>query len=424
MRIEVIRQLEQWDAQRAMWEEIDAAGERQTPFQSFAWLTGWWKYAGGGQLHIIRVDDDAGRTIGFAPFFLRKHYYGWPIAHLALIGTKRADYLDFLVRAGCEDAFFGALFSALDQRDRPFAFVDLRDVPERSASLPFLLREAGRRSWFCTMDGRSICVAAPLPPDWRTFLNRLGTRARKDVDYDRRYLARHFLVEVRDCRTAPVARAAFADMVHIYRARWRQAPTAVRFADAAGVYFEQTIYEEEARRDALRFWMLYLDGMPAACVSGFLRGRRIILDTVAHHPTYQKYSVGSVLIGHAIEACIGEALVEFDFTRGPERYKYAWGGEERPNLHIRLCPDHGTTVRVMRAERTYLAAAKSPLLQHIVALYRSTRSVRPHRSRGPRQATDVPVTHVPVHVPVGSQPQMSRGGGSERHETEGGGVEI
>ena len=71
---------------------------------------------------------------------------------------------------------------------------------------------------------------------------------------------------------------------------------------------------------------------------------------------------------------IGEALAECDFTRGPERYKYGWGGEERSNLHMRICPDHGTTVRAMRAEQAYLAAAKSRTLQQIVALYRRTRS--------------------------------------------------
>ncbi|HEY9515394.1 MAG TPA: GNAT family N-acetyltransferase [Gemmatimonadaceae bacterium] len=374
MPIEIIRQLEQWEAQRAVWEEIDAAGEHHTPFQSFTWLTGWWKYAADGELYIIRVSDTTGRTIGFAPFFLRKQYYGWPLTHLALIGTKRADYLDFLVRSGSEDVFFTTLFDVLHDPERPFACIDLRDVRDRSPSVPFLLREVGKRSWFCTMDGRSICVAAPLPPDWGTFLNRLGKRARKDVDYDRRYLARHFAVEIRDCRTPPAVDEAFRDMVGIYHARWMQELGSHRFADAEAIRFEQTLYEDAAHRGTLRCWMLYLDGGPAACVSGFVRGRRLFLDTVVHHPAYHKYSVGNVLIGHAIEACIGEALTECDFTRGPERYKYGWGGAERSNLHIRICPDHGTTVRAMRAEQTYLAAAKSRTLQQIVALYRRTRS--------------------------------------------------
>src|SRR5690349_24414951 len=199
MPTRVIRTIGEWEAERAAWEEIYTSGHH-TPFQRYEWLSGWWAYAGAGKLHIIEVDDDAGRALGFAPFFLRKRYYGWPLPHLAFIGTKRADYLDFLVRDGAEAVFFRELFHALQRADRPLVLVDLRDVPESSANIPWVEREAGRQAWFCVTDRCTVCVACRLPADWRTFLRSLSVRNQRHVRYDRRNLARRCTAAFRDCR--------------------------------------------------------------------------------------------------------------------------------------------------------------------------------------------------------------------------------
>lgn len=377
MPTHVIRRLDEWEAQRSLWEEIHAEGEHHTPFQSFGWAASWWRHSGDGELYIIRVDDPAGATVGFAPLYLRKKYYGRALPHLALIGTKRADYLDVLVRDESRAVFVQELFGALQGDDRPFAFVDLRDVPERSPNVPYILREAQRRQWLCTVDGRSLCVGVQLPSDWDAYVRRLSKRMRKHLRYDRNYLERHFTtVEVRDCRSVSAAHAALQDLLPLYRARWADEPTSARFGDAASIRFEEEVFDDAARRNALRCWLLYVDGAPAACVAGFARGRRVFIETVVHDPAYRQFAVGNVLIGRVIEACIAEGYTEFDFMRGTESYKYDWEGEERCNLHMRLCPDHRTGERVLRAERMYLAASGSRTLQRVVAFYRKTRAAR------------------------------------------------
>jgi len=47
-------------------------------------------------------------------------------------------------------------------------------------------------------------------------------------------------------------------------------------------------------------------------------------------------SVGSVLVAHAIEQAVRGGAKTFDFLRGAEDYKYAWGAQDRMNKRRRL----------------------------------------------------------------------------------------
>ena len=44
------------------------------------------------------------------------------------------------------------------------------------------------------------------------------------------------------------------------------------------------------------------------------------------------------MIGHAIAAARAEGLRSFDFLRGGEAYKYAWGAVDEPAAGRRLSP--------------------------------------------------------------------------------------
>lgn len=65
--------------------------------------------------------------------------------------------------------------------------------------------------------------------------------------------------------------------------------------------FEEEVFERLLQRGDLRLWILYLDGEPAACVSGYVHGQKLCVDVVAHRPRYENYSVGNVLLGHVLE---------------------------------------------------------------------------------------------------------------------------
>jgi CelD/BcsL family acetyltransferase involved in cellulose biosynthesis len=56
-------------------------------------------------------------------------------------------------------------------------------------------------------------------------------------------------------------------------------------------------------------------------------------DPAVPHP-----GLGAMMVGHAIRRALGDGLREFDFLRGREPYKYAWGAVDRPGYGRRLTP--------------------------------------------------------------------------------------
>ena len=47
-------------------------------------------------------------------------------------------------------------------------------------------------------------------------------------------------------------------------------------------------------------------------------------------------SIGTVILAHAIDEAVREGCITFDFLRGAEDYKYAWGAQDRINRRRQL----------------------------------------------------------------------------------------
>lgn len=55
-----------------------------------------------------------------------------------------------------------------------------------------------------------------------------------------------------------------------------------------------------------------------------------------YDPSLEKLSPGTVIVAHAIEQAVRDGAKTFDFLRGAEDYKYAWGATDRRNKRRRL----------------------------------------------------------------------------------------
>ncbi|MEN3355357.1 MAG: hypothetical protein V7640_3515, partial [Betaproteobacteria bacterium] len=89
-------------------------------------------------------------------------------------------------------------------------------------------------------------------------------------------------------------------------------------------------------RGVLRMYALRLGGRIIGGYYGFQHARRAYAYLGGFDPEFERYSPGTVLIGHAIEEAIREQADEFDFLRGCEAYKYTWGATDRPNYRKTL----------------------------------------------------------------------------------------
>src|SRR5438105_559561 len=100
MSVKLVSSESELESLRDSWREIYHSNANHSPFQTWEWNFTWWKHFGSpGKLRLLLVEED-GKPIGIAPLFHSNRYLGWPLPHLAFIGRKRSDYLDFLVRDG------------------------------------------------------------------------------------------------------------------------------------------------------------------------------------------------------------------------------------------------------------------------------------------------------------------------------------
>jgi CelD/BcsL family acetyltransferase involved in cellulose biosynthesis len=69
----------------------------------------------------------------------------------------------------------------------------------------------------------------------------------------------------------------------------------------------------------------------AAAFYGFCVKGRTTYYLGGLEPDFERYSPGTLLVGHAIEhAVVSDAAHAFDFLRGREAYKRGWGATEQP----------------------------------------------------------------------------------------------
>jgi CelD/BcsL family acetyltransferase involved in cellulose biosynthesis len=373
MAIRVVKSEEEFGALKPAWEELFQANPSHTPYQTWGWNFTWWKYFGAPELLRVFVVEEDDRVIGIAPFFLRKRFYGWPLPHLGFISQKRSDYLDFVVRAGAEANFFQQLLEYLHENQSEWLFIELKDVPDTSANLPYFFQEVGKFFPVLGWEAQRVCVTVPLRAEWESYLTTLGKRTRKDVGYDRRFLEKNFTVDFKVFTNSSAVFDGLEDLVKVYRGRWQSEKGATRFEEKRVADFEREICSLFSHAGWYRLYLLYANNEPVAGLSGYVRNNKYYADAYAHSPAYNKYSVGNVLLGLAIEDCIKNQWNELDLTRGDESYKFRWNGQAKRNYHLKIFRHRAGMALASVAEGMYERAAASRLLNQALAFYRRWR---------------------------------------------------
>ncbi|MGH7491764.1 MAG: GNAT family N-acetyltransferase [bacterium] len=373
MPFRIITNTQEFANLQSIWDELYRSNANHTPYQSWEWNFSWWQHYGETSgLYLIVIEENE-RALGLAPFFRRTKFFGWPLAHLCFLGQKRTDYLDFLVRAGAEPVFFRELRECLKSLQSDWRFVELKDMPDRSLNWTHLFREVSEAFPLFEIDMQRVCVTIPLTPDWESFLQTLGKRTRKDVGYDRRYFEKNFAVDFKIFTNSSAVFEGFRDLAQIYEARWVAEQGASRLAESNVAKFENEICERFSQRGDFRLYMLYANGKPAAGLSGYMKNDKLYGDIYAHAPELQKFSVGNVLLGRAIEDCITLGLKELDLSRGDEAYKFRWNGQPKRNHHIKIFRDRMAAAQASFAEGIYEKAYHSRFLNKLLASYRRWR---------------------------------------------------
>jgi CelD/BcsL family acetyltransferase involved in cellulose biosynthesis/glycosyltransferase involved in cell wall biosynthesis len=121
----------------------------------------------------------------------------------------------------------------------------------------------------------------------------------------------------------------------LHAARWREKEQPGVLASPAVRRFHREAARGLLAAGILRLCALRFDGRIAAVFYGFAAHGRTHYYLSGFDPAFERLSPGTMIVGVAIEDAVREGCTEFDFLRGREPYKYAWGARDRASWVLR-----------------------------------------------------------------------------------------
>lgn len=331
LRVDEATTLAELEALRPEWTALWERAPVATPFQSPEWLIAWWRHFGGEGLWTLALRR-GGRLVGLAPLFVRREPETG-LRQATMIGRGITDHLDVLLDLDARREGSEAIFAHLARRRDRWDLCDFRDVPPDSP----LLDAPAPPGWQDEREVHEVCPALPLPPRAEELAGIIRPGLLEKLRYYRRRAERWGEVRV-DQADERSFDEAFGALLRLHGARWSA-------RGQTGVLDDPTVqsfHREAARgllaRGVLRLYTLRVAGRVAAVYYGFVARQRAYYYLGGFDPELARLSVGNLVVWHAIQEAIREGAVEFDFLRGQEPYKYAWGAKDRPSYRRRLRP--------------------------------------------------------------------------------------
>jgi CelD/BcsL family acetyltransferase involved in cellulose biosynthesis len=301
----------------ALWRRVPGV----TPFQSPAWLMAWWRHFGTGAPRVLTAQAGEGLT-GVLPLYeLREP----GVSKLLPVGIGLSDYIDALVDPAWPEAGDAMLAAITDVPD--WDECHLPDLPAggvlHSARGPVGLVEERR--------GGAPCPVLALPDNAAALATIVPRKTLRDVRQgaSRAEAAGGVRIEAADEDTLA---SMLDDLFRLHEARWRSRGEPGVLADPAVQEFHRDAARALGAEGMLRLYRMRIGNAVAAVYYGFARQSRSYAYLGGFDPDSPRLSPGAQIMRYAIGAAIAEGCAAFDFLRGGESYKYAWGAVDRWNF--------------------------------------------------------------------------------------------
>jgi CelD/BcsL family acetyltransferase involved in cellulose biosynthesis len=324
MKVEAVSDVDAIGRER--WNALLDRARLPSVFLTWQWQTCWVStFARDRSIELLCARDDTGELLGLLSL--------WDDAGIRrpIGGTDVSDYLDLIASAGAEAEVWAAL---LEHRAAAPAPWELRGIRAASPTLEALPPLAAARGAALRMEREDRCPVLALPESWDAYLESLDGKDRHELRRKMRRLERE----------RPGARvwseqgiAGWDAGLSRFLALHRQSKAGkARFMDAhmEGFFREATASLAEA--GWARLWFLEAsDGLLASFLCLEYAGT-IGLYNSGFDPAHARLAPGIVLLAHVIRDAIDRRVPVFDFLRGEESYKYAFGPTAQDLFAIRL----------------------------------------------------------------------------------------
>jgi CelD/BcsL family acetyltransferase involved in cellulose biosynthesis len=302
LRLEPVKDLEQ------LAGEWPALAERTgNLFATWEWQSLWWRHFGGSRPLLARAcRREDGSLAGILPLYLGSRR---PLPVVRFLGSGSGDRLGPICASGDRPRIAQALRAALSD--------DLGGALLLGEQLP------ADEGWSGLL-GAAVLTEEASPVlrfetgGWDEFMAAQRPSQRKKICYEERRLEREHGLRFRLVERAGELPAALDALFTLHHARGGQKGST---AFAGAEPFHRAFAGQALERGWLRLWLLELEGRPAAAWYGFRFAGVDWHYQSGRDPSWDRFSVGSVMQVHTIRDCLESGLREYRFLRGGESYK-------------------------------------------------------------------------------------------------------
>ncbi len=313
------------------WRELLSRDPNRHVFATPEWNKLWWeRFKEGKDLFILTMHRGAD-TVAIVPLY-RKEEDGKKILRFNG-GIDLTDYLGPICSLDDRDEVAEALARWLDETDVDWDELDAHNMPVPLGFAEFFVDHADRKGFDFRLNQEETTAVLLLPGSWDEYLAGLHSKERHELRRKRRRLGR----DHPDARVRRATKETLTADLESFIEMHRQAEgTKGRFMGEKIARFFRDIATRFVELDWLRLDLLEIADRPIAATFGFHFDRTFYLYNSAFESSMARLSPGYVLVSQLIEDAIEQGIKQFDFLRGPERYKYQFGAQPLPlnNLSV------------------------------------------------------------------------------------------
>ncbi|HEY9846486.1 MAG TPA: GNAT family N-acetyltransferase, partial [Candidatus Caenarcaniphilales bacterium] len=313
-------------------------------FLSWVWLSKWLEVLEEPWFILAaKLSNHASEYVAFFPLkiTINQQDGGDFYTELYMAGNSQSEYTGFICLPGYEEEVTTAFAEYIKQQLTWSAF-NLQDILETDKRICLFLKsfsgDSFESSTLCFQNPEDnidnyICPYIPLADEWDQYLqNSLGTSTRQKI--------RHLLRKIEGSNEFYITHVNVDNLEHhieillkFWQTRWQSSKGA-----ACRVLMERDrdILRHCFANQCLYLPVLWKGDTPIGAIANFIDVSRkaILFYMGSRDETVKNPPPGLVLHAYGIQYAIQNGFKVYDFLRGNEDYKFAFGAKERRIKHI------------------------------------------------------------------------------------------
>lgn len=334
LRVRVFDDFPSLEMDGRTWNDLVLRSETSSVFQTYEWITSWWKVFGSQRKPLIIAVYRDGQLAGLAPLMVEPAFIG--LSAIKFIGDGNADYCDFILAEPREPAL-RAILNYLATRRTEWCGICLNNIPQQSSTLEWL-------NPLCSGHDMPLLVRRYVDCPTLIFAQQQGgpdAVLRKDsLKRPYHYFRAHGEVSYTEITAPDEARAYLPQFFEQHIRRWQGSGSPSLFTNSRNREFYAELIERLMPTGWLVFSVVQFNQQPIAFHFGFEFAGRFLWYKPSFDTGYRKHSPGNLLLRFLLQRAIEHGNRELDFTIGNEEFKHRYSNALRRNLNLQIFPNH------------------------------------------------------------------------------------